>query len=171
MAYEFVLPPLNLSERGQYYAESKRMAALFGISAEALPNDWTDFLQYTSNMFASPELSVDAGALALGRSVMSGAGTWIRPPHWYAALTAHWMPQRLRTAFALPFGAREEEAVQWAGRWLPRLYPSIPGALRYVGPFHEANARLRGRAPGLLTRKSNYFWMGQSRLLYSDSSE
>jgi len=171
MAYEFVLPPLTLSERGQYYAESKRMAALFGISAEALPEDWTGFLQYTAKMFASPELSVDAGALALGRSVMSGAGTWIRPPHWYAALTAYWMPQRLRTAFALPFGAREEEAVQWAGRWLPRLYPSIPGALRYVGPFHEANARLHGRAPGLLTRKSNYFWMGQSRLLYSGSSE
>src|SRR5580693_9086033 len=37
LAYEFVLPPLTLSDRGQYYAESKRMAALFGISAEALP--------------------------------------------------------------------------------------------------------------------------------------
>ena len=87
MAYEFVLPPLTLSERGQYYAESKRMAALFGISAEALPKDWTGFLQYTAKMFDSPQLCVDAGALALGRSVMSGAGTWLRPPHWYGALT------------------------------------------------------------------------------------
>jgi uncharacterized protein (DUF2236 family) len=164
IAYEFVLPPLTLSERGQYYAESKRMAALFGISAEALPNDWTGFLQYTANMFDSPQLYVDAGALALGRSVMSGAGTRLRPPHWYCALTSYWLPPRLRTAFALPFGAREEEAVHRAGRWLPRLYPSIPAALRYVGPFHEANARLRGRTPGLLTRKSNYFWMGRSTL-------
>jgi uncharacterized protein (DUF2236 family) len=164
MAYEFVLPPLTLSDRGQYYAESKRMAALFGISAEALPKDWTGFLQYTATMFDSSQLYVDAGALALGRSVMSGAGTWLRPPHWYGALTTYWLPPRLRTAFALPFGTREEEAVHWAGRWLPRLYPSIPGALRYVGPFHEANARLRGRFPGLLTRKSNCFWMGQSTL-------
>ena len=164
MAYEFVLPPLTLSERGQYYAESKRMAALFGISAESLPKDWTGFLQYTANMFDSSQLCVDAGALALSRSVMSGAGTWIRPPRWYGALTAYWMPPPLRAAFGLSFGAREEEAVRWAGRWLPRVYPSIPGALRYVGPFHEANARLHGRGPGILTRKSNSFWMGQSTL-------
>ena len=140
------------------------MAALFGISAESLPTDWTGFLQYTAKMLASPQLSVDAGALALGRSVMSGAGTWIRPPYWYAALTAYWMPERLRTAFALPFGACEEEAVQRARRWMPRVYLSIPGALRYVGPFHEAAARLRGRSAGVLTRKSNFFWMGQSTL-------
>jgi uncharacterized protein (DUF2236 family) len=171
MAYEFVLPPLSLSDRGQYYTESKRMAALFGISAEALPKDWTGFLQYTANMFDSPQLYVDAGALALGRSVMSGAGTWLRPPHWYGALTSYWMPPRLRTAFALPFGAREEEAVHRAGRWLPRIYPSIPAALRYVGPFHEANARLGGRAPGLFTRKSNYFWMGQSTLGGRETSD
>src|SRR5271156_3200008 len=101
MAYEFVLPPLTLSDREQYYAESKRMAALFGISAEALPKDWAGFLQYTANMFASLELSVDAGAVALGCSVMSGAGTWLRPPHWYAALTSYWLPPRLRAAFEL----------------------------------------------------------------------
>jgi uncharacterized protein (DUF2236 family) len=164
LAYEFVFPPLTLSERGQYYAESKRMAALFGISAEALPKDWTEFLRYTEKMLASPQLSVDAGALALGRSVMSGAGTWLRPPHWYRALTTYWMPERLRTAFALPFGEPEEEAVHWTRRWLPRLYLSLPGALRYVGPFHEASARLRSQPPGILTRKSNSFWMGQSRL-------
>jgi uncharacterized protein (DUF2236 family) len=164
MAYEFVLPPLTLSALGQYYMESKRMAALFGISPEALPEDWAGFLQYTANMFDSRQLSVEARALALGRSVMSGAGTWIRPPHWYVALTSYWLPLRVRTAFELPFGPREEEAVVWAARWLPRIYPSIPGALRYVGPFHEANARLRGRGPGLLTRKSNSFWMGQPTL-------
>jgi hypothetical protein len=40
--------------------------------------------------------------------------------------------------------------------------------LRYVGPFYEAEARLCGRTPGVLTRQSNRFWMGQPRLLYSD---
>ncbi len=171
LAYEFVLPPLSLSDREQYYAESKRMAALFGIPAAALPHDWTAFVRYTAEMFDSPQLCVDADALALAGNVMSGVGTWIRPPHWYHALTAYWMPPRLRSAFELGFGVREEQAVDRAARRLPRLYPYVPGALRYVGPFHEAGARLRGRSPGLLTRKSNCFWMGQPRLLYASLSE
>jgi uncharacterized protein (DUF2236 family) len=171
MAYEFALPPLTLSDREQYYAESKRMAALFGISSEALPLDWTAFLDYTAKMVDSPQLYVGAEALALGKSVLSGAGTWIHPPHWYRALTAYWMPVPLRAAFQLDFGPREEQAVHRAACWLPRIYPSIPSTVRFVGPFHEASARLRGRAPGALTRRSNCFWMGQPRLLYFGASE
>jgi uncharacterized protein (DUF2236 family) len=171
LAHEFALQPLTVSDREQYYAESKRMAALFGISSEALPQDWTAFLQYTATMIDSPQLRVDANALALGQSVLSGAGTRLHPPHWYRALTAYWMPARLRAAFQLDFGAREEQAVRRTARRLPRIYPYLPSAVRFVGPFHEATARLRGRPPGVLTRRSNCFWMGQPRLLYSGSSE
>jgi uncharacterized protein (DUF2236 family) len=167
LAYEFVLPPLSLSDREQYYAESGRMAALFGIPAETLPPSWSAFTSYTAEMYDSQQLAVDAGSLALSRSVLSGAGAWLQPPHWYHALTAYWMPPRLRAAFELPFTAREQRAVERAADWLPRLYPYIPGRLRYVGPFFEAEARLRGRTPGVLTRGSNRFWMGQPRLLYA----
>ncbi len=167
LAYEFALPSLTVSDREQYYAESKRMAALFGISAGALPADWTAFLDYTATMVDSPQLCVDANALALGKSVLSGAGSCIHPPPWYRALTAYWMPVRLRAGFQLDFGAREERAVRRAGRWVPRIYHSMPRAMRFVGPFHEADARLRGQGPGVITRRSNCFWMGEPRLLYS----
>jgi uncharacterized protein (DUF2236 family) len=168
LAYEFVLPPLSPVEREQYYAEAKRMAALFGIPSQALPLNWKAFEEYTAEMFDSPQLYVDATALALSRSVMSGAGTRVRLPHWYHALTAYWMPPRLRAAFVLNFGAPEEEAVNRTARRLPRIYPMIPRRLRFVGPFYEAQNRLRGHAPGARTRKSNRFWMGRSRLLYSN---
>jgi uncharacterized protein (DUF2236 family) len=167
LAYEFVLPPLTSGECQQYYEESKRMAALFGIPVSALPVNWEGFTEYTAAMFCSPQLSVDAAARALGHSVLSGGGTWIRPPHWYKALTAGWIPPRLRSEFGLDFGTAEQQAVDRAACWLPRVYLSIPGPLRFVGPFHEAQARLSGRVPGLITRKSNHFWMGQPRLLYS----
>jgi uncharacterized protein (DUF2236 family) len=171
LAYDFVLPPLTPGEREQYYLESKRMAALFGIRAEDLPRDWAAFTRYTAEMFDSPQLGVDANALALGRSVLSGVGTWLHPPHWYLSVTAFWMPPRLRSGFALPFSAPEQRAVDRAARWLPRLYPQLPEMLRFVGPFHEAEARLRGRSPGALTRKSNRFWMGEPRLLYANFPE
>ena len=170
LAYEFVLPPLTPAHREQYYAESKRTAALFGIPSDALPADWRAFTRYAADMMESSLLGVDDNARRLGRSVMSGVGTWIRPPRWYCALTAYWMPPRLREAFELPFGAEEEKAVRNAARRLPVLYPRIPGAIRFVGPYHEAKARLRGRTPGPLTRQSNLFWMGQPRLLYPQLS-
>src|ERR1700685_2874791 len=111
LAYNFVLSPLSAGEREQYYLESKRMAALFGIRGEDLPRDWAAFTRYTAEMFDSPQLGVDANARALGRSVLSGVGTWLHPPHWYLSVTAFWMPPRLRTGFALPFSAPEEQAV------------------------------------------------------------
>ncbi len=170
LAYEFVLPPLSPAEREQYYLESKRMAALFGIRGEDLPQDWAAFSRYTAEMFDSPQLGVDDNALALGRSVLSGAGTWLHPPHWYLSITALWMPARLRSGFALPFSTREQQAVDRAARWLPRLYSRIPEMLRFVGPFHEAEARLLGRSPSVLTRRSSRFWMGEPRLLYWEES-
>jgi uncharacterized protein (DUF2236 family) len=168
MAYEFVLPPMRPEEREQYYAESKRMAALFGIPAKALPDTWSEFLKYAVAMVDSPQLSVDQTALALSRSVLAGAGTWVNPPHWYRALTAYWMPPRLREAFELDFSVPEQQAVSSAAQWLPRIYRGIPGRFRFVGPFHEATSRLRGRSPGILTQRSNRFWMGQPRLLYAN---
>jgi uncharacterized protein (DUF2236 family) len=171
LAYEFVLTPLSPADRDQYYAESKRMAALFGIAAGALPPDWDAFARYTAQTLDSQQLCVGPSALALGQSVLSGAGTWLRPPHWYKAVTAFWMPPGLRAAFELPFGTREEHAVERTARWLPRLYASTPGYLRLVGPFHEAEARLCGRSPGPLIRKNNSFWMGKPRLLYSALAE
>jgi len=171
LAYEFVLPPLSAHEREQYYVESKRMAALFGIPEQALPVNWAAFVEYTAKMMDSPLLEVDENARMLSASVLSGAGTWIRPPRWYRALTASWMPPRLRTAFQLPFGPKEKEASQRAVRQLRLLYTRIPRFLRFVGPFHEAEARLRGRSPGPLIRRNNCFWMGQPRMLYSQLEE
>ncbi len=161
LAYDFALPPLSSAEREQYYQESKHMAALFGIPAHELPPDWGGFAEYTAAMFDSSQLSVDASARALGDSVLAGVGTWLKPPHWYRALTSFWMPPRLRIAFGLPEGDQE------AAGWVPRLYSFIPAMPRFVGPYHEAVARLRGREPGVLTRRSNGFWMGEPRLLYS----
>src|SRR6516225_75806 len=97
VAYESVMPPLTAPEREQYYAESKTMAALFGIPADALPSGWAAFVTYIEEMVASDALGVSDHSRSLAHNLLHGAGSWIRPPLWYRALTASWMSPRLRT--------------------------------------------------------------------------
>jgi len=168
LAHDFALPPLTAAERETYYSESKWMAALFGIAPAELPEDWTAFAAYNRQMWASDILGVNATSRNMAHRLLQGAGSWVHPPPWYRALTAHWMPLRLRQEFALPFGPAEQRSLARTTRWLPRVYRRLPSAVRLVGPYLEARSRLAGKAhPGILAQASNRFWMGQPRLLFS----
>jgi len=165
VSYECVLP-LTGAEREQYYQESKTIAALFGISAAALPADWHAFTAYVTETTQSGTLGVGQVARRLADAVLSGAGSRIHPPRWYRALTAAWIPEPLRTAFGLSVDERSVARIR--GR-LPRIYRALPAALRFVGPWHEAQARLRGRKPGMLASTSNRFWIGQAELPFNSA--
>lgn len=168
LAYEFVLPPLTAAELAAWYAESRTLAALFGLPAAALPPDWKSFLTYCREMEQSVELGVTPAARAMAQGLLAGAGSWIKPPRWYRALTTAWLSPRFRAEFGLGFGQREEQAIAGARRRLPRLYRSLPQALRFVGPYHEAHARLNGRRPSLPVRLANRFWIGEPRMPFSE---
>lgn len=165
LAYATVLP-LSDPDREQYYQEMKRFAALFGISGSALPADWPAFTAYTDAMAASAQLGVNSAARAMGQAILSGAGSWIHPPRWYRALTAGWLPPRLRNDFSL--SEPDRGALDRARRWLPRVYTTLPPAVRFVGPYHEALARLRNRPPGPLTRRNTCFWIGEFTLPFGN---
>lgn len=164
LAYDCVLPPLTACEHNAYYSDSKRLAALFGIPPQALPADWMAFTLYMDEMAASDQLGVDSRSRAMAHRLLSGAGSWLRPPQWYRALTAEWLPPRFRQEFSLPWDANEERAAASARRRLPLLYRGLPKALRFVGPYLEAQRRLSLRPPGLLAHLSNRFWIGQPQL-------
>jgi uncharacterized protein (DUF2236 family) len=168
IAYECVMPPLSAEERAAYYADSKILAGLFGIPADSLPADWTRFEAYVAEMSASQALGVSDRARHMGQRILNGAGSWIRVPRWYQALTAERMPERFREEFGLAFGRAEQESAQRAHAWLPRVYAKLPDALRYVGPYQEAQARLRNRTPGFIARSSNMFWIGQTQMPFAE---
>lgn len=168
IAYDAVLPPLGAGEREQYFAEACTLAALFGIPPEALPENWEAFAAYNREMHASNALGVSQAARAMAQRLLAGAGSWIHPPRWYRALTTAWMPPRFRDEFGLVFGAPERRSVERALRLLPRIYPKLPGAIRFSGPWREAQARLARRRPGRLTQWSNRFWIGQPRLPFGE---
>ncbi len=172
MAYECALPSLAAGEREQYYAESKRMAALFGIPPAALPADWEAFCAYNRRMHTdddkSGELGVSAEARRYGARLLEGAGAWIHPPHWYRALTLAWLPERQRAEFSFDLGPEEQKAAEGAARCLPKIYPRLPEVIRFVGPYHEAQARLAGRSAGMAARLSNRFWIGAPRMPFGE---
>jgi uncharacterized protein (DUF2236 family) len=164
LAYECVMPPLTAEELAGYFEESKTLAALFGLPAASLPRDWAQFLNYSREMETSDQLGVSSLARAMGRNLLRGANSSIKPPEWYCALTAAWLPERFRAEFGLCFGDKELTTAEGARTWLPRVYRKLPSALRFVGPWHEAQARLSGRGATPVARLSNRFWIGQSKL-------
>jgi uncharacterized protein (DUF2236 family) len=170
LAYDFVLQPLAPAELAAYYAESRRLAALFGLPATALPEDWPAFLVYCREMEQSNALGVSDPAKRMAHNLLAGAGSWIKPPHWYRALTTQWLPERFRSEFGLQFVTGDARAVDRAMQWLPNFYLGLPAAMRFVGPWHEATARLRCRAAGPVSRLSNSFWIGQPHLPFADKN-
>ncbi|WP_018322754.1 oxygenase MpaB family protein [Bradyrhizobium sp. WSM2793] len=165
MAHELVLPPFSVEERERYWTESRMFGALFGLTADDLPADWAGFTAYTAAMAQSDTLTVSPAAREIAAQIFDGARPWLRPPRWYRALTASLLPERLRAGFGFELGEREVRSADNALRWIRRIYPTLPDRLRYVGPYQEAQARLRGEAqPDWMTRCLNRAWIGRPQM-------
>jgi uncharacterized protein (DUF2236 family) len=165
LVYELIGPRLSIEDRERYYAETRLFASLFGIPQDALPQSWAGFVQYIDEMLGSDVIVVNNVARRIAAELFAGAGTFLRMPNWYRALTASLLPQRLRRDFGLTYGPLDERSVKRALAILRRIYPWIPLRLRYVAPYQEALARLAGRErPGPLTQALNRFWIGQSSM-------
>jgi uncharacterized protein (DUF2236 family) len=165
IAHDLVLPPLSSEDRARYYAESRLLAALFGIPQASLPSNWEDFAAYNETMWESETLTVIPEARAIAERVLKGTKVGLRAPEWYRVVTAAMLLPRLRTAFELPYDEAEQRLSKSAITWIQRLYPALPERLRYVGPYQEAVARLSGKAhPDILNQWLNQLWIGQRAL-------
>ena len=165
VVYELLLPALSQDERERYFAESLRMAALFGISPRTLPQSWEAFRIYFDATIESDTLGVSAATRAFAQKLQKGTGFLVPPPCWYRSLTMRLLPPRIRDQFQLPFGVREEKAADRALNVMRPIYRRLPAAIRFVGPYNEAVNRLRGSEPGLSVRLSNRIWVGQPTLI------
>lgn len=162
IAHDLVLPPLSAEERERYWTESRVFGALFGLTADDLPADWSGFAAYTAAMTQSDTLTVSPAAREIAGQIFSGARPWLRPPRWYRSLTANLLPEPLRAGFGLE---RDINSADNALRWIRRVYPKLPDPLRYVGPYQEAQARLRGEPqPDWMARCLNRIWIGRPQM-------
>jgi uncharacterized protein (DUF2236 family) len=165
IAHDLILPPLSREERERYWDESRLFAALFGLSSADLPADWAAFADYNAAMVQSDTVSVSAAAREVAGKIFTGGPRWLRPPRWYLALSAQMLPERIRIGFGFDFDERDRRAADRVVAWIRRVYPKLPSRLRYVGPYHEAQARLQGKPQlDLATRCLNRAWIGRPQL-------
>ncbi len=165
MVHDLVLPPLSAEERERYWTESRAFGALFGLTADDLPADWVGFAAYTAAMVQSDTLTVSAAAREVAAQILGGARPWLRPPRWYRSLTASLLPERLRSGFGFELDEGDTKSADNALKWIRRVYPKLPDRLRYVGPYQEAQARLRGEPhPDWMTRCLNRAWIGRPQM-------
>lgn len=165
MAHDLVLPRLSAAERERYWAESRMFGTLFGLRADDLPADWSGFAAYTAAMAQSETLTVSPAAREIATQIFNGARPWLRPPRWYRALTASLLPERLCAGFGFELDERDVRSADNAMKWIRRVYPRLPDRLRYVGPYQEAQARLRGELqPDWITRCLNRAWIGRPQM-------
>jgi uncharacterized protein (DUF2236 family) len=170
LAWSCALGPMPATMRELYYADSVKLAAFFGLPASELPRDWAAFAAYNQAMHQGDELGVSDRARAMAHRLLTGFGSWLYIPHWYRALTAEWLPPRLREEFHLVVTAADRKALVSASRRIPHVYRKLPPSIRYVGPWHQAQARLADRWLSPITMISNRFWIGQMRLPFSESA-
>jgi uncharacterized protein (DUF2236 family) len=161
LVYVSVLSPLRDKELEQYCRESSRMAGLYGLASGSLPPTWAEFRCYFDTMCSS-ELSVSAAARDLVDQIFGER--WGHVPSWYQALTAQLLPGALRAAFQLPDEKFGQIKAERAWKRVRQIYPLLPYHLRYVGPYQEAQARIKREARGLVTKSMNHLWIGRSTL-------
>ncbi|MBV8337306.1 MAG: hypothetical protein JO358_18070 [Alphaproteobacteria bacterium] len=134
-----------------------------------MPQSWAGFADYVAEMVGSDILAVSGPARRIAAELFSGAGTGWRTPRWYRALTARQMPLPLRQDFGLSYGPSDHRTAERGLAVLRCIQSFMPAALRYVGPYHEADARMAARTrPGFVTKALNRFWIGQTSMPFAD---
>ena len=170
LAWSCALGPMPANLRERYYADSVTLAGLFGLPAQRLPGDWAAFEAYNRAMHEGDELGVSEGARRMGLNLLRGANSWLHIPRWYRAQTTDWLPVRFQDEFGLRLSNEDRRALSFTRRRIPVIYRKLPQFLRYVGPWHEAQARFAGGRTGPVTWLSNRFWIGQGKLPFATRS-
>ena len=106
LSYQLVNPPLSGEDRDRYYEEDATVRGALWNSKERAAAELDGFCPVLEDMFGSDTLAVSSAARSIAAELFGGAGTRLRAPFWYRALTASLLPPRLRDAFELPMAPR-----------------------------------------------------------------
>jgi len=161
--YELVFRPLSLWEKDQYYEESKKFGALFGIPPSAAPSDWTAFRKYVDDMVATgSDVAVGAPAREMAHYLMQPPASRNRAlglvMKWYETMTAVLLPERIREEYGFVVGATERAAFRASIEAIKRAYPHLPSAMRFLPAYNDALRRISAKRPSRFEKLMSRAW-------------
>jgi uncharacterized protein (DUF2236 family) len=137
--------PLDESEREAYWQESKRFAELFGVTGEILPRSVSDFDAYMAGTLQGSELEVGPEALALSAEVLDPKlPASVRPAARLMGpiVTAGLLPEPLRRAYSLAWGAVERGTFRSVAAGIRRTLPAWDRSVRFWPQYAQAMDRV-----------------------------
>ncbi|MCG8441356.1 MAG: DUF2236 domain-containing protein [Caulobacterales bacterium] len=163
--HERLIAPLTARERAQHMNEVRRGGLLFGVPEVLYPPDAPAFRAYVEDMIGGGTLAVGAAAKGLVDTLSTGVrvGPFRIAPKLYGDVTLALTPPAIRERFGLTLTDRQARRAEALLDTVARWIKWAPASLRYVGPYHEAVARLERRRPRLLHRMSSRLLTGASR--------
>lgn len=137
--YPLFIGPLSHDEQEQYYQESKRMAALLGLSPKDMPPTIDDLRQYINDMVYSNRLAATPQARQLVRKVLfPPAPIALRPfLHLHLQMTAALLPPPIRAIYDLQWGPKRQSIFDLCTRSLRLILPRVPVPLRILPVTHK----------------------------------
>jgi len=133
VAYNLFVETLNAAERAEYYSDSKKLAALFGIQENNIPSSLVAFDSYMTQILSSGEIVPGSIARNLAVDVLY-PGPWILRPAGplFRLVTAGLLPETLRDGYGLEWNGRREKKLLLAAKAIRALLPVTPSIVRIV---------------------------------------
>lgn len=133
VAYNLFVEPLKPADRSDYYNDSKKLAALFGIQENNIPSSVAAFDNYMTQIVVSGEIVPGPAAKTLAADVLY-PGPWILRPAGpiFRLVTAGLLPDKLREGYGLAWNGRREKRLRLAAKAIRSLLPATPSFVRIV---------------------------------------
>jgi uncharacterized protein (DUF2236 family) len=143
--HEAIIRPLDLATKDAFLAEGRRFAALFGISPDDVPPDFTQFEAYFETT-CQEKLAVGSAAAEICHFLLKAPRPSLRPLwRWYEIITAGLLPENLREAFGFHWGPSRRAAYRATLKSLSLGYAKVPGRFRFLPAYIDAMRQLDGK--------------------------
>jgi uncharacterized protein (DUF2236 family) len=146
VAYDRFVAPLPVTERQEYYEDSKKLAALFGIEKRNIPPSLTAFERYMIDVLASETIVVGPTARRLAEQVLYPRPWVLRPTGpIFRLVTAGLLPEKLRDGYGLKWNRQRERTLALVTGAVRGTLPLVPSVLRIVPNARQAERRAKNQ--------------------------